>query len=66
MLVFELDPEHGVRQRLDDRPFDLDCISLSHRRPLDPDYVLMDGPDAESDTVGRAPASAGIAPAREK
>jgi DNA-dependent RNA polymerase auxiliary subunit epsilon len=40
MLVLELDPEHGVRQRLDDRTFDLDCISLSHRRPLDPDYVL--------------------------
>ena len=38
MLILELDPEHGVRQRLDDRSFDLDCISLSHRRPLNPDY----------------------------
>jgi hypothetical protein len=40
MLILELDPKHRVRQRLDDRPFDLDCISLSHRRPLNPDYWL--------------------------
>jgi DNA-dependent RNA polymerase auxiliary subunit epsilon len=40
MLVLEFDSEHRVRQRLDDRSFDLDCIFLSHRRPLNPDCWL--------------------------
>ncbi len=54
MLVFELDSKHGVRQRLDDRSFDLDCISLGHRRLLDPDYLLVNAPDAGSDrSTGR-------------
>jgi len=40
VLVFEFNPKHGVRQRLDDRSLDLDSIFLGHRRPLNPDYLL--------------------------
>ena len=31
MAVLQLDREHGVRERLDDRSFDFDRISLGHR-----------------------------------
>src|SRR4029079_4232690 len=35
MAVLELDPEHRVRERFDDRAFDFDRVLLSHRASLD-------------------------------
>src|SRR5687767_5630096 len=32
MAVLQLDREHGVRERLDDRPLDFDRVTLGHRR----------------------------------
>src|SRR5664279_5443530 len=36
MLVLQLDGEHGIRKRFDDRSLDLDRILLGHRRTLTP------------------------------
>src|SRR6266550_131940 len=41
VLVLQLNGEHRVRQRLDDRSFYFDRVLLGHRRRQTPSYVSM-------------------------
>jgi hypothetical protein len=55
VLVIQLDGEHGVGKRLDDRSFNLDSILLGHRRRQAPSVVgsMVDEVRGAPDGAGR-------------